>query len=280
MRFLLLALAACTPHGVDPIGVPTPDVPIDTDVAPLPALSVVELQANAVGAGGPWLEILNEGPEPAELDGVELAIDGTRIAALGPYAVEGEGRVVVGTQAALDAGVPVDVVVDGLVLGEAGSRIALSRDGQPVSAIDLTGWALPVGASLGLEPGWPDPVDPAGWCDGRGLGGGGDFGTPGRENDPCACAMELEYALDVSFIGTTSIDFLRNGTFIAGTGTGDYRRWTDGEGQHLSFTYELTGTTYEGTRPFGTGAYADQPILFPAGFPVESGTWSSLGPCR
>lgn len=259
----------------------------DADLPPPEGLAIVELQAGFVGAGGPWLEIANLGGDPVAVQGVVVEVGTAELVLEGPD-LEAGAAIVVGTDAAEASGIPVDAIFDDLAIDAAGTVLSLVSGDAVLATVSLdASWPSPVGASLGMEPGWADPTDPTGWCDQRRVGPAGDFGTPGAPNDRCDCAMPFAFRYasasgpgsDVT--GEATIALHRDGTYTVEGESGTYTRWTDATGQHVEWVYPTTGIAYSGTRPLGTGPYADQPIAIPAEIPgFTSGTWSADGLCE
>jgi hypothetical protein len=164
-----------------------------------------------------------------------------------------------------------------------------------------SGAQVPRGASLQLDPDFTTGVQndvATRWCDARSWYGLGDFGSPGRPNDECDWTLDIGFGYDTSIdgnndgneddaMGETTVDFWFDDTtrwFTTGNqGEGgglanplNLRRWTDQTGQHLDFTYDVTGVTYTGTRPFGQncwpgGDMSDLPAW------AYTGSWTHVG---
>lgn len=154
-------------------------------------LVVSELMVNpksVADTAGEWIEVANTSGEPVRLGGVTLAV-GTRSCALGGE-LAAAGRLVVARSAdpAVNGGVEADVTCT-FTLTNTGTSVRLATVSKTLDGVDYTGFGVPDGASLSLDPGSHDPVsnDAAGsWCPATSVFGAGDRGTPGAPNDNCA----------------------------------------------------------------------------------------------
>ena len=149
-------------------------------------------------AAGEWIEVLNSSGATLDLQGLELHDDGTDSHTIGAsLAVAAGQRVVLARNAdpGSNGGVQADYEYSGFALEDV-DAIVLQFDGVEVDrvAYDLAFWADVAGHSITLDPtiGAPDSTlndSPSNWCGSTVplTSPGSDFGTPGAENDSCAC---------------------------------------------------------------------------------------------
>ncbi|MEZ4320517.1 MAG: lamin tail domain-containing protein [Myxococcota bacterium] len=283
-------LVGCS--GGSPDTDPTSDTDASDTAPELPEVTgelvFTEVMPASLAAGGTWLELRNPGTEPADLMGVELqTLAGVH--ALPALAVEPGGHVVLA--ASDDAGVnggitAVDVVLPGLVLGGSSDTLALVREGETLDALAYdaawsTGTAMPVGASISLDPSVAGDRDrPNDWCDGIEPYGDGGFGTPGRANPSCRLELEVAFEFVLTDGGTVDgeVGFtLRGRRFSTSDGGGGaFVRGTTSAGQSLRMEIDGTGVVYQGMRGFDTLCFAGGTM---EGLPASavSGTWTVAG---
>jgi bacillolysin len=184
-----------------------------------------------------------------------------------------------------------------LQLRDSGSGSARVLDVVTYGPAHSSGDATPVGASLSVDRDLATSTDndaASHWCDALTPYGAGNFGTPGAANDDCDWRLDLQYQYDqdndgeegegTDAHGTTWVDFHFDATsrwFTTGNqGEGVVSRGTDALGQYIAFTYDVTGVTYTGTRPFGSGCWPGGDIEdLPPDLPLEaySGSWNQVG---
>lgn len=153
-------------------------------------LVVSEIMANpkvVADTAGEWAEIANASAEPVRLDGVTLVV-GTRSCELGGQ-LEAHGRLVVARSddPATNGGVEPDLTCS-MQLTNSGTTVSVTASTGTLDAVDYTGFTIPDGASLNLDPRAHDPVSndhAASWCAATSVFGAGDRGTPGAPNDDC-----------------------------------------------------------------------------------------------
>lgn len=153
-------------------------------------LVVSEIMANpkaVADSAGEWVEVTNASAEPVDLDGVSLDV-GTRRCPLGGRLGPG-GSLVVARSAdtATNGGVEADFTCS-FTLTNSGATVALKAPSVTIDAVDYTGFTVPDGASLSLDPAAHDPASndsASSWCAASSVYGAGDRGTPGAANDDC-----------------------------------------------------------------------------------------------
>jgi hypothetical protein len=148
-------------------------------------------------ADGEWFELTNTATAAFDLKGWTIsADDGDAIVIEDSLVIAAGGRVVLGPNGntGLNGGVTVDYVYDR-------ASLSLSADdtlflGLPVGTVfdmEWTGWEAVDGRSLSLDPDHTALTEArqAGyWCTARTALSGGDYGTPGAENDDCTSLDE------------------------------------------------------------------------------------------
>ncbi|MBI2374185.1 MAG: right-handed parallel beta-helix repeat-containing protein [Deltaproteobacteria bacterium] len=193
-------------RAVDPAGAPatTHTLAVERVFDILPGdLVVTEIMANPTGSETQreWLEIYNASLRPIDLAGLELADEGTDsriLASASPIVVPPGEYFVLGRSAdvSLNGGVTVDLVYTGFFLANTADEILILAGPTLVDRVGYdTAGTFPAqeGHSMSLEPGSIDFAsndDGASWCPATTQLGGGDFGTPGAANDPCAPAPD------------------------------------------------------------------------------------------
>lgn len=153
-------------------------------------LVVAELMVNpkaVADTAGEWVEVANSSSEPVGLDGVSLVV-GTRQCALGGR-LAARGRIVVARSAdtTTNGGLVPDFTCS-ITLTNSGARVGLVARSADIDAVDYTGFVVPDGASLNLDPRAHDATAndaAASWCAATSVYGAGDRGTPGASNDDC-----------------------------------------------------------------------------------------------
>ncbi|GMV40003.1 MAG: hypothetical protein AMXMBFR64_17190 [Myxococcales bacterium] len=174
--------AGCTPEC---LLLSSPIVPGD--------LVITEIMVDSVAvddAVGEWFEVFNRTGEILSIGGLHVA-DGQGSALVLSVLIPPYGTVVLGRSAdpALNGGVPVDYVYEGVTLGDSEGTLALSVGGVLIDQVEWwAGWPLASGAALSLDVASYDAVandDPASWCLATQVYGTGDRGTPGLANDQC-----------------------------------------------------------------------------------------------
>lgn len=166
-------------------------VAIEVDGQGAPRLLFSELMKNPQilpDADGEWLELVNGGTQPMDLDGCELRRDEQKLPLDGGFTIAPGGYL---TFANGDApGFTPDVLYSGITLPNSGAfTLAVACGGAVLDQVLIESAALPnaAGHSLSLSRAALDPAAndrPANWCDGVSTYNG-DFGTPGEANPDC-----------------------------------------------------------------------------------------------
>lgn len=244
-------------------------------------LRVTEVHPLPLDTPGQWLELtFLDRKDTVSLGGTDLSIGGEILSLpdvdLGP----GE-RFVIGTADVDTAVVPVDLEASFDLTTE--PTLTLRRGTEVLHSVEVAELPYDEGSSATRDPERADDEDP--WCMSWEVGDG-DFATPGELAGACRCRVEFTYhfqhvtdpALDIE--GEEGIVFLADGRYTVPGTNGVYERTSDALGQHVAWTYEETGISYSGTRPYGSDAFVDQPITIPEDIEdFVSGTWSSTGLC-
>lgn len=181
---LLFGLLACG----DPAPGAAPEPEPEPEVGPPPQMVITEMLIDRDGPdeGNQWIELENQGADPAVLEGLNIETDASRVTLETDVVVAPGARVIVASsRRALDADVPRDLVVSAPGLSFARDRDSIlirSVDGTLVDRVDFadtTGWLIARELSMTLQPGSDGSAnDMAGnWC----L----DESTPGVENAVC-----------------------------------------------------------------------------------------------
>ncbi len=157
-------------------------------------LVVAELMINPKAVSdtdGEWIEVTNVSEKPVRLDGVRVHV-GSRACELDGVFDAGSRLVVARNgDPSANGGVNADVVCFFQLPNTAGA-VLLAADTGALDAVDYTGWTVPDGASLSLDPGShaPEANDHEdAWCAATTPLPSGDAGTPGEPNDPCGAEM-------------------------------------------------------------------------------------------
>ncbi|MFO0724250.1 MAG: PKD domain-containing protein [Myxococcota bacterium] len=162
-------------------------------------LVISEIMANPSGSEttGEWIELFNASNHPIDVDGFvvhDLGTDSFTINHGGPLVVQAGAYLVLGRSSdmAANGGVSVDYVYSGMALANTADEVVVSAGAVEVDRVAYdNGVTFPhrEGYSMSLNPGSLDYAsndDGASWCDPSSALSGGDHGTPGRANDPCA----------------------------------------------------------------------------------------------
>lgn len=172
------------------------------DVAPVEAgdLVITEVMSNpdvVDDAAGEYFEVLVTGA--GDLNGLQAGkggtLDGADVVVSGENCVEatpGEYRVFARSDdAAVNGGLPqVDHLFD-FALNNSGADLLIGFEG--VVWDEVTWASRTAGASLSVDPGSANATDndlAQNWCDGVGVYGDGDQGTPGSVNASCGGALD------------------------------------------------------------------------------------------
>lgn len=235
----------------------------------------------ALDVQGQFIEVYNTSTTALLLDGVSIVTPGgsetlSTSAAVGP----GEHVVLAASDVAYTNG--------GFVPDATWSSITLDPTGPiavhgsvELDQVDLSGWTVPTGASLSLDPGSLDAVSndlEASWCEGV-HSYGDNFGTPGSPN-VCEIALDIRFHWvlpDGSLVdGATDVSIAMDGTMTTGNGGEGSGSWAStSAGQTVSWTYDGTGVAYTGTRAHGATCFSDSSMT---GLPGDTyGTWSEVG---
>ena len=162
-------------------------------------LVISEIMANPSGSEttGEWIELFNASSRAIDIDGFvvrDLGVDSFTINHGGPFLVQPGAYVVLArsNDMAVNGGVSADYVYSGMVLANTADEVVVAAGAVEVDRVGYdNGVTFPHrdGYSMSLNPGSLDYAsndDGASWCDPTSLLSGGDRGTPGRANDPCA----------------------------------------------------------------------------------------------
>lgn len=136
---------------------------------------------------GEYLELANASAEPVDLAGTAIVV-GSRTCELDGL-LEGGERLVAARELDPDVngGVTADIECT-FQLTNGGTLVRVTSPAGDVDVVDYSGWDVPTGASLSLDPGAHEPAanDAEGaWCPAMSALPGGDLGTPGAPNDTC-----------------------------------------------------------------------------------------------
>lgn len=154
-------------------------------------LVITELMTR--GSASDWIELLNTGAAPVDLQGLQISLgDGTSYLLDRPVIVDAGAYAVLGAErdAALNGGVWFDATLPGLELAADGDSVTLSYGGAELDAVtwDAAGWPDTPGAAMSLSDDQGTPaLNDLGWrwCDAEAPYGAGDLGTPGAANPLC-----------------------------------------------------------------------------------------------
>ena len=159
-------------------------------------LLIAEIMANPAAraaAAGQWVELTNPGPDPVSLYGgsLEAGEASWEFGRDAPPEIAAGATFLIGNDAQAAGETPMDLVIEGVVAGADGGRLAvLDGLGNVIDevTIDAT-WPLAAGASLSLSGDHLDAADnddPSSWCPGQEpWEDGGDLGSPGAPNPDC-----------------------------------------------------------------------------------------------
>ena len=167
------------------------------EVAPgdLVITEIMQNPAAVADADGEWFEVRNLTDHDIPLGGWTIADLGTdtHVIAVGPVVAAG-GALVLGNNADTETngGVTVAYQYAGVALGNGEDAIVLLHGGVVIDQVawdDGLTFPDPDGASMQLDSAQLDATandSGAAWCEGQIQYGGGDRGTPGAANLPCA----------------------------------------------------------------------------------------------
>lgn len=167
-----------------------------------PAVVITEFQKDPTvvsDAQGEWIEVMNTGASPVDIEGwvlADLGSDQTILDAGGQgIVVPPGGAIVLGRQAdpALNGGIRVHATYFGLTLANGEDELLLIRpDGAVADQViydDGVNWPDEAGRAIALDPTLTDAAandDGANWCSASSITGAGpDTGTPAATNDTC-----------------------------------------------------------------------------------------------
>jgi hypothetical protein len=145
-------------------------------------------------SSGEYIELYNGTANALDLVGWTISSDdGSSFTILGSLLVDAGGYVVLGVDLdfAANGGVTVDYAYDGTTFSLGDTEDSLHLDAGTLGIFDLayTGdWGVTTGAALGLDLSAYSPANAATsthWCDATTQLAGGDYGTPGADNDGC-----------------------------------------------------------------------------------------------
>ncbi|MBI4819640.1 MAG: right-handed parallel beta-helix repeat-containing protein [Deltaproteobacteria bacterium] len=168
-------------------------------------LIVTEIMSNPTGSETQreWVEIFNTSLHDIDLVGLVFADEGTdsvTVTSPTPVIVGPGEYFVLGRSAdtALNGGVPVSYVYSGFFLANTSDEVLITAGPTLVDRVAYDdGATFPdqEGHSMNLEPESLDFAsndDGASWCASSTALSGGDFGTPGAQNDPCGGPVDAE----------------------------------------------------------------------------------------
>ena len=176
---------------------------VDEGVLPANALIITEIMQNSAVVSddfGEWFEVYNNTAMPMNLRGVWMHDDGSNDHTIasdvwidpGMYAPLGKEG-----DTALNGGVTLAYVYEDFTLGNSTDEIYLWFGADLLDSViydDGVTFPDPNGATMSLDIAMYDTVlndDGANWCFGVPVFGDGDTGTPGADNESCAC-MDLD----------------------------------------------------------------------------------------
>jgi hypothetical protein len=154
-------------------------------------LLLTELMVNpkaVADTAGEYVEVTNVSGDPVDLSGVVVRVGSRDCPVAG--LLEAGGRLVVARSAdpASNGGFTPSLTCP-LTLANSGGVVTIHVPTADLDTVNYTGFDVPDGASLNLNP---SVTDPAGndareaWCAASSTMPAGDRGTPGAGNDPCA----------------------------------------------------------------------------------------------
>ena len=172
---------------------------VDDGVLPANALIITEILQNPLAVSddyGEWFEVFNNTLVPINLFGVWMHDDGSD-----DHTIAEDVWVDPGTHALLgkegdsllNGGVTLDYVYSDFTLGNSDDEIYLWLGADPIDVVMWDNGATfpdPNGATMSLDIDFYDTTlndDGANWCFGVPTFGDGDTGTPGADNESCAC---------------------------------------------------------------------------------------------
>ena len=184
---------------------------------------------------GEYFEIYNTTGNPIDIDGWEIADDGSDshiISNGGPLNVPAGGYLVLSNNMdnLTNGGITVDYEYTSYTLSNSDDEVVLNCDPTgstvEVDRVDYDGgtnFPDPSGASMNLDPGSFNSSDNdtgANWCVSTSMISGGDLGTPGTMNDACGASLPSISINDVSMVegnaGTGTFSFTVTLSAMAG----------------------------------------------------------------
>jgi len=169
---------------------PTPGDIVFTEI-------MVEPAAVAASAGQ-WLEIYNASANVIKLNGMTFTAGGASLPVGGPTITMDPGQYMVvanNTDSGTNGGVTAQAPMTGMLMStSSGTATAMASDGTTVidQVVWDSSWPFVSGHSISLSPaalsGTPGSLNDtaAHWCLAQSQWGGGDYGSPVSQNDPCA----------------------------------------------------------------------------------------------
>lgn len=168
---------------------------VDEDFIAHGDVYITEIMSDSLAVSdvyGEYFELYNASSDTIDLQGWEFYDDGTDTFTIsGSLLIDAGDYVVlcVEDDTSLNGGVPVDYAYDRGTFSLANSdSLFVQAGGTAVFDLDYSGWSITSGAALNLDRD-SFSVTHAGsetyWCDSTSALSGGDFGTPGDDNDAC-----------------------------------------------------------------------------------------------
>jgi hypothetical protein len=155
-------------------------------------LVITELQPNPDAVAdetGEWFEVLNTSASAVDLDGCELADQGTDAHTIvGSLVIEAGAYAVLGRSESTNGGVTLDYAYGtDISLGNSGDELAIRCGGVLVDEVVYLGsWPFGTGSAAQLDASAGAANDDVGqWCEATAVYGDGDLGTPGAANAAC-----------------------------------------------------------------------------------------------
>ena len=161
-------------------------------------LVITELMINPQAVddtNGEYVELYNIGTETYDLQGLTLKDDGTDSHDISSSLSITPGDYIVlcrNSDSGVNGGVTCDYQYSGFTLANGNDEVILEQDATVIDEVwydDGSGWVIPDGASLNLDPDVFDATsndDPSNWCESTSTFGDGDKGTPGTANNNCS----------------------------------------------------------------------------------------------
>ncbi len=181
---------------------------VDEDFVAVGDLVICEMMpdpASVSDEDGEWFEICNVTDRDIDIQGWSFTDSGGSVSVESSVVVPAGGYVVLAANAdpATNGGLTNVAWVfdwDRVHLNNSGDSLSVGMGGTIIDQLSYQDWSVPTGTSMFLDSAFIDADindDPVAWCDtpmeaaySYGVGGGGDFGTPGAENPQGLCCHD------------------------------------------------------------------------------------------